>query len=105
MNTDRIITLADCTDPSDPAGRSYRQINAAKTHSIPLGALVELSSGERLYVVLLGRDCDQEPLYWLSLEDWGAEENSTIKALSRFGGYPEQSLSIVRMPEQRYGAK
>ena len=80
------INLADLVDPDDPQGRTYRQINAATQHGIPLGALVELESGARLFVVLQGRDCDQTPLYWLA-----AEPGETDR---RCGGYPESSLVV-----------
>lgn len=46
-----LINIADLVDPYDPAKRSYRQVNAEKQHSIPIGALVELESGVRLFVV------------------------------------------------------
>lgn len=85
-----IVNVADLVDPDDPQGRTYRQVNAAKTHGIALGALVELESGARLFVVLLGRDCDQTPLYWLAMEPDEADK-------SRWdGGYPEESLAVIR---------
>lgn len=74
-----IINIADLRDPQDPNGRTYRQVNAAKTHKIPIGALVEIVTNEywgqgddedyrgvRLYVVHHARDCDQTPLYCLA---------------------------------------
>jgi hypothetical protein len=61
MEHSRFVILYDLVDPNDPAGRSYRQINATKTHAIPLGALVEVDSGVRLFVVLQTRDCDMTP--------------------------------------------
>lgn len=94
------VNLADLRDPNDPQGRSYRQVNAEKVHTIPLGALVELESGERLYVVLLGRDCDQTPLYYLSLKDWAEDPNEMIRASKRFGGYGNESLTVIRLPER-----
>jgi hypothetical protein len=88
--TDRQITLinvADLACPNDPQGRTYRQINAAKAHGLALGALVEIESGARLFIVLLGRDCDQTPLYWLA-----AERGEDDKA-KWIGGYPEDALT------------
>ena len=62
-----MINIADLRDPDDPQGRSYRQVNADRTHGIPVGALVEIiDTGVRMFVVWHGRDCDQTPLYWLS---------------------------------------
>jgi hypothetical protein len=83
-----IINVADLQDPNDPQGRSYRQVNAARTHAIPLGTLVEIESGERLYVKWHGRDCDQTPLYSLGLAD---EEQK-----HRWDhGHAEESLTVV----------
>ena len=60
-------------------------------HDIPLGALVELESGVRLFVVHQGRDCDrdQTPLYWLA-----TTPNETER--SRWtGGYPDYDLVVI----------
>lgn len=93
-----VVNVADLRDPNDPAGRSYRQVNAEKTHSIPLGALVEIKGTcERLYVVIQGRDCDQTPLYWLSLKD--NEEDTFLRDSKRFGGYCEENLTVIRRPD------
>lgn len=43
-----ISNVADLTNPSEPQGRTYRQVNAEKTPAIPIGTLVELETGERL---------------------------------------------------------
>jgi hypothetical protein len=116
-----IITIADLTNPE--TGNTYRQDNAAKTHSIALGTLVETNFGEydkhesglRLFVVEHSRDCDQTPLYTLShkcLEDY-QELVQEFKAIpttdSRFRPYykglvsgveyrgiNEDSLSVIR---------
>ena len=86
----RLIFVADMTDPADPQGRTFRQVNAEKTHGIPLGSLVQLDSGARLFVVLQGRDCDQTPLYWL------ATRPQETDPLRRHGGYPEDALEVIR---------
>lgn len=81
-------TLYDSVDPNDSLGRSYKQINEEKNHSIPNGALVEINStGVRLFVAIKGRDCDQKPLYWLSHEK---DSNAPL-----FGGYSEESLTVI----------
>jgi hypothetical protein len=99
-----LINVADLRDPSDPAGRSYRQVNAEKTHQIALGALVELESGARLFVVKLGRDCDQTPLYWLAADmprptDETEEPTYHRHQMTKWiGGYGEDSLTVIRQP-------
>lgn len=84
-----VVFVADLVDPKDPAGRTYREVNAEQRHAIPLGALVEHESGFRLFVVHHGRDCDDEPLYWLATKP---DETNTRQWL---GGYGEPGL---RMP-------
>lgn len=86
------INLADVRDPDDPDGRSYRQVNAAKAHAIPLGAFVEVDgSGERLYVMRHTRDCDQTPLYSLGMrgcrDEWKWQR-----------GYDEYGLTVLPDP-------
>jgi hypothetical protein len=79
--------VADFIDPGDPKGRTYREVNAAKQHDIPLGALVELDTGERLRVMKLTRDCDQTPLYSIGVTDsadW-----------TWLHGYPDWCLTVV----------
>lgn len=100
-----IVNVADLRDPGDPQGRSFRQVNAEKTHGIPEGALVELDSGARLFVAHLGRDCDQTPLYWLApgTFDWEKTEPAYESAYRNWrmkwvGGYSEESLLVVRQP-------
>lgn len=91
-----LINIADLRDPRDPQGRSYRQVNAEKPHNIPLGALVELPSGVRLFVVHHGRDCDQTPLYYLSPDsDDTTEERPGWRNRSWSGGYSEISLTPI----------
>lgn len=103
--------LHDMVDPDDPQGRTYRQVNAEKTHTIPVGALVEITgdendAGMRLIVVYQGRDCDQEPLYWLTSQPDDLE-NAIERAESKdfhqrmkwTGGYGEESLKVIKLPE------
>ena len=68
--------IEDMTDPDDPQGRTYREVNAEKQHSIPLGTLVEIRSGERLRVMRHTRDCDQTPLYSIGM---AGDEEAHIK--------------------------
>jgi hypothetical protein len=97
------INVADLKDPSDPQGRSYRQVNAAKSHKIPLGTLVELEDGERLYVVFHHRDCDKTPLYGLALKDWNDEPNELIRRAKLNAGFDESNLTVVRVPGKHIG--
>ena len=91
-----MINVADIVCPDDAQGRTYRQINAAKTHTIPVGTLVETSTGVRLFVVWHGRDCDQEPLYYLSHDKYDREpKRQGMKNPSWTSGYPEEVLKIV----------
>lgn len=88
-----IINMADLQDPQ---GRSYRQVNAERQHTIPIGTLVELSNGARAFVVCYGRDCDQTPLYYVSLDsDDTVRRVPGWKNSSWQGGFAEQSLTVV----------
>lgn len=101
----RIVDIADLPCPGDPEGRTYRQVNAAKAHRIPLGALVEVdcpgedAHGVRLFVVHHGRDCDLTPLYYLSPYAGDTEvETPGFRNPKWIGGYPEDGLRVVRGP-------
>jgi hypothetical protein len=91
-----LVNIADLRDPDDPQGRSYREINRAKQHTIPIGALVQLKSGTRLFVVYQGRDCDQTPLYWLSTDEGDTKQEREGRMNRGWsGGWPEDSLTVV----------
>ncbi len=62
------IMICDLKDPDDSQGRTYREINAEKIHTFPIGVLVEIYSGVRAFVVKHTRDCDQMPLYSLGFD-------------------------------------
>lgn len=91
-----VINVADIVDPDDEQGRTYRQVNAEKVHNIPIGTLVELENGCRAWVVNHGRDCDQTPLYAVSLN-----RNDTVQRQPGFAnyswdhGWPEECLTRV----------
>ncbi|UTU10239.1 hypothetical protein CcrRB23_gp377 [Caulobacter phage RB23] len=95
------MNVADFKDPHDPEGRTYRQVNAAKTHAFPLGALVEVDgTGARLFVALQTRDCDRTPLYSLSGEpapvEFPPESFSWDLWRSRvLHGYGEDGLTLI----------
>lgn len=102
------FNIADAKDPDDPQGRTYREVNNAKAHAIPLGALVEIThdpegpspmDGARLFVVMHGRDCDGTPLYELCADPQdNVQENPRFRNAKWHGGYSEGSLTVIRMP-------
>lgn len=90
------VNIADLKDPSDPQGRSYREVNAEKKHSFPVGALVELESGARLFVVKQTRDCDQTPLYSLCADKEDTEQEDQRFANRKWhNGYSEECLNLI----------
>ena len=95
--------VADLKDPKSDSGRTYREVNSAKKHSIPVGALVEIIpwdedsrkqyGGVRLYVVNHARDCDGTPLYTLN---HNSEKRPTgFDVYSCTGGYSEDSVKVI----------
>jgi len=90
-----MVNLADAKDPNDPQGRSYREVNAARPHMIPVGWLVEMRDGVRVYVVAHQRNCDQTPLYTLAMDDHPYEAGGQIPTGMNHG-WPESSLSPVQ---------
>ena len=73
-----LLMVHNLIDPTDPQGRTYKEVQLATSHSIPIGTLVEAKwdvwYGDgacckfhgRLWVVNHTRDCDGTPLYDLS---------------------------------------
>ena len=93
----KMIRISDLRDPSDPQGRTYREVNSAKKHKYPIGTLVELNHGARLWVVHHARDCDQTPLYCLSADPNDTEvEREGFYNASWVKGIPEESLTFIR---------
>ena len=87
--------IHDLVDPHDPQGRTYKQVNAAKVHAIPIGALVEdTDSGVRMFVVKQTRDCDMSLLYSLSPCHPNDEEDMDIR-MHRHHGWPEYCLKVI----------
>lgn len=85
------VNIADLKDPDDPQGRSYREINTEKVHTIPIGTLVEMESGARAFVVRHTRDCDQTPLYSLAINP-----DPERHKFSMCHGYAEESLKQLK---------
>lgn len=96
-----IPNFADMKDPNDPLGRSYREVNREKKHLYPVGTLVELDDGVRLWIVAHTRDCDQTPLYELS-----HDKNDIVAKRPGFrndswtGGRSEDSMTVIKWPEE-----
>lgn len=104
----RLVNIADLKNPE--TGKTYREENNTKNHSIPLGTLVEVAfddgnltspkKGLRLFVVEHYRDCDGTPLYSLSFDkNWASDMyGDNFKALALCAvdsGYSEDNLKII----------
>ena len=101
-----LINIADLKKPDDGLGRTYRECNNAKMHTIPVGALVEVKFdnwfGEggcwkvhsRLWVQKHTRDCDGTPLY--TLTRWNPENGSSL-GYGQHNGFAEESLKIIEV--------
>ena len=81
-------------------GRTIKENNLLKPHKIPIGTLVELASGERLYIGEQIRDCDGTPLYTLCRrEDVGKLPTSFTERMFFSGiiqiGFSEKSLLVI----------
>ena len=89
-----MINVADLKNPK--TGKTYRQENSELVHNIPLGTLVELETGARLFVVHLTRDCDMTPLYDLSpYQDDTEQKIDGFRNMKWIGSYPEYSLKVI----------
>ena len=98
--TVEIVNIADLEDPDDSEGRTFRQVNATKSHEIPIGTFVELDSGARSWVVHHGRDCDQTPLYYLCLDKDNIEPRfEKMMNPGWDGGWSAASLTVLPPPE------
>lgn len=109
-----VCVIHNLKDPSDPQGRTYKQINLEKQHRIPLGTLVELLTedgweeddrpyrkGVRLYVVAHHRDCDGTPLYAMSADRCDTEELRPGFANPGWvHGWDEAGLKVIRLPSR-----
>jgi hypothetical protein len=102
-----IFNIADAICDSDPQGRTYRQINNATPHNIPIGSLVEIAhdsaypssmDGARLFVVMHNRDCDGTPLYELCADPEDKTQKDPRFRNDRWhGGYCEDNLIVIRV--------
>jgi hypothetical protein len=106
----QMINVADMVNPQ--TGQTWREENLARTHGIPVGALVEIVSdpeypdderendGLRLLVAHRGRDCDETPLYWLTAqpETVGLTWEELGPWRRWYGGHAEEGLKVIRLP-------
>lgn len=72
--------------------------NCEMEHKFPIGSLVEIRNGVRLFVIMHTRDCDGTPLYVLTafkedLENiaWSEEHNYN----NFIGGITEEEMRLV----------
>ena len=89
-----MMNVADLKNPD--TGETYREGNNALKHTFPIGSLVEIESGARLFVVSHSRDCDGTPLYSLCYDkDDTVHENSIYKNRGWTGGYSEDGMVLI----------
>ena len=101
----KMVDINSITIPE--TGKTYRQTNEDKIHTVTLGSLVELETGVRLFIVEHVRDFDGTPLYNLCHDkDWKEGEdiqlgNTTIlgKTLSRRAlslHHPMEGFEVIK---------
>ena len=85
-------------------GKTIRENNMERQHSLSVGTLVEVKYDEwhgdgacskvhaRLWIVKCGRDCDGTPLYWLS--KW-EDPQFALSVHQYVGGFSESLLTPV----------
>lgn len=89
-----MVMVSDLRDPNDDKGRSYKEVNADKSHKYKVGCLVELEHGARAFIAKQTRDCDMTPLYSLCFDVDDIEYIN--EALSGFShGYDECNLRLI----------
>jgi len=88
-------------------GKTRKENNLEIEHKIPVGSLVELENGVRLFVAKQSRDCDGTPLYILNCVDeqavysyWDDDQEYQEREVQRakkrrMGGYGEESIFLV----------
>ncbi len=96
--TDIFFNIADLTDPNDPQGRTYRQINLATPHKYEVGALIELENKARLFIARQTRDCDGAPLYSLTHET--RKDDFPLNELYFAHGFSEEGMTEIKMEGQ-----
>lgn len=89
----------------DENGESQKDRNLKKNHNIELGALVELESGVRLFVVNHSRDCDGTPLYdlYMNLDivDDVTEVLKNIQGINENIAVSKDSVEMVELQQAK----
>lgn len=76
------------------SAETYSEQNLKKKHEFEVGSLVEIDdSGVRLFVIKQTRDCDNTPLYSLSVDDDYKDEPYLR---TWHNGYTEECLKLIR---------
>ena len=81
--------VADLPDPDDNLGRTYREVNNAKSHKFNIGDLVEVDGEIRLFIAKLDRDCDGTPVYSLTYEKSLSSMNYWVP------GFSEEGMKLI----------
>ena len=90
----KIVMVYDLVDQE--TGKTIKQINLEKTHELPVGSLVELNSGSRLFVVKQTRDCDGSPLYSLSIDSLDTDQiRESMYNRSWSNGHHGDDLTLI----------
>lgn len=121
-------TLINVADIVEENGKTARENNLEKAHSIPIGTIVEVKYDKwhgdgvcekvhaRLYVVDHGRDCDGTPLYSLSPykepmfvqgslkyrgnDGWWVKEEIALRIANRIScGHTEDNLTPIEVTQ------
>lgn len=106
-----IISVSDIVEDN---GKTIRENNLERQHTIPLGALVEIqrdsdddddndpemeryqTGGVRLFVVKHSRDCDGTPLYDLSFDKTAQKELDKIQSILTDDKVAEQLNALTK---------
>jgi len=83
----KIIMLSSYVEAN---GKTIKENNTAIKHSIPIGTLVEIETGVRLFILKHHRDCDGTPLYSIGID----EEDSFSNYIDH--GYLESSFKVIK---------
>jgi hypothetical protein len=80
----KIVFFGDIVEKN---GKTIKENNLIRKHKYPIGSLVELEGGERLFIMAHTRDCDGSPLYNLGF-NWNKETISH--------NHGEDALNLVK---------
>ena len=92
----KIIFFGDIVEEN---GKTIKENNLAREHKYPIGSLVELENGERLFVMAYTRDCDGSPLYNLGFR-WNKETLSRNHGEEHIKFAPLTSLVQIEESER-----